>query len=478
MIPPLRPYQQAEVHGFAHVPKRALFWQPRIGKTLASASSLQRGVPNLLRAVVIAPYNVCPMWARLLPNFGYSVVKLYEQPIAETIDLLRGARQPAVAVANYHRLGYPAAEQGSKRYTVGDLLALWKPDGLVIDESHEISSPSARWARQARALAWATPWVRCLSGTPVRNHYGSLWGQMAALDPAEWGYFYKDFKERYLVTDAVWPSMVLGYKNLDDLTERLRRTCSIKRREDVFGPDQWIIDVREVELPERAARLYERLAHEWLIDEAEPALRIDGRHILTRLVRLQQIASGYLVPDGGEPELIHRAKIDAVLGDLGELVASQEKAVVYHRFRWEGEQLAAGAATLGAPVLVINGDVPAREREEVERRIAADPGPLVALVQTQSGGVGISFAAATYALVVSQGFSFIAEEQARDRIFAPGVPRHVMYYRSLGTVDEYIAEVQDKKLSLHNDFVNIDRRDLCFGSRRKRTPLTPQGLIA
>jgi hypothetical protein len=467
----LRPYQQAEVDDHRAAPKRALFWQPRVGKTLVAVRSLP---PGLLRGVVVAPYGVCPIWKRYLADAGYGVIPIYERPNSEALDLLKTAYasdEPVVALTNYQRLPQLAASfGGGKGAPLSDLLAAWKPGALVIDESHMIASPSARWARAVRSLAWSAPWVRCLSGTPAANHYGSLWGQLSALDPDEWGHFYREFRERYLVCDAVWPSQVVGYKNVDELRARLQRVCSIVRRADVFGPDMWEPEVREVELPRKAMHLYRKLAREWLIDDPDARLFVDGSHILTRLLRLQQIASGYVVPESGDETPVHAAKIDAAVADLGEIVASGEKAIVFHRFTWEGTQLLERLSGFGCPVLRINGAVPAAERDAITARVERESGAMVVLVQTQSGGVGISFAEAAYALVLSQSFSFVAEEQARDRIFKPNATRHVMYYRVTGTVDEFIAEALERKLDMHTALIHLDREDMAFGtvSRRRR----------
>lgn len=464
--------QMQEAEQFGSFPRRNIFWETRLGKTGAGTQSLAIGVPDLRRGVVTAPYGVCPWWSRSLADAGYTPIPLYEIDLKDALDALRAAGPRAVAVTNYQRLPMTAAHRTRPRagdvvpVSLGEVLRAWGPDAMIVDESHMIASPSSKRGRQVRELAWQIPWVRCLSGTPAPNNWGDLWGSLAALDPVQWGYFYAGFADRWLLRDAVY-HRVYAYRDPEEFRALVAACSSFLRREDVFGPDQWVINTREVEMPALAAKRYAQLAREWLIEDNDERLLVDGSHILTRLVRLQQIASGYIVGDDAVERDLHHAKIDMVEGDLHEIVASGQKAIVFHRFTWEGKQMEQRAKRLKCPVYIINGNVPAHERDHIVQQVSAGEGPIVAIVQTQSGGVGIDFSEATYALVMSQGFSFVDERQARDRIFKPGVPRHVMYYQTQGTVDEFIAQVQDVKSFMHNDLLHFDRNDMAFGKTRK-----------
>ena len=432
---------------------------------------MQVGVPGLLRGLIVCPFSMCRPWANLARDLGYDVIELFSVPTREAIEVLRPATgRPTIAIVNFARLRFDAATKGAQMLSLADVLIFWKPEGLIIDESHNIVSPSAKWARGVRNIAWSTPWVRCLSGTPTPNHFGNLWGQLSALDPIEWGYYYAPFRNRWLVCDAMYTDKVIGYRDLPLLRDKALSYCSVVRREDVFGPDEWVVNTREIDLPEAAERLYDRLAREWLIEDPDERLVVDGSHILTRLVRLQQIASGYIVGDDNVERPVHTAKIDAVIGDLDEIIESGEKSIIFHKFTWEGRTLleAIRKRYPRVPVMSFSGTTTSVERERVTDTIENHVGSAIAVVQTQAGGVGISFAKSAYAQIMTQGFSFVAERQARDRIYTPATPRHLMYYRVNGTVDETIADALQAKTNLHEAVMNIDRRELAFGKKKSR----------
>lgn len=343
----------------------------------------------------------------------------------------------------------------------------WRPDALIVDEAHRHKSPSAKRARAMRRLAWGTPWVRLLTGTPTPNHLGDIWGQMSALDPEEWGKSYEKFAGRYLIRDSMFPSKVLGYRFEDELQARMLRYASIVRREDVFGPDTWQIVRRRIPLPPKARAAYNDLVTRWSTEVSSEGT-VNADHILKRLTRLQQLAAGYLPTEEGDVVEVHRAKVDAVLADLGEIAEAGEKAVLFHRFRWEGEKYLESIGK-SVPCIRIDGSVSAGLRDRAVNYFAGHVGAMVAVVQTQSGGVGISFATAQHALFTSRGFSFTDDEQARDRIYKPGARRVVTYYEAENTVDDYIANVLAQKANVHDAVRHADWRTMAFGERKKKS---------
>jgi superfamily II DNA or RNA helicase len=449
--PPLREWQkeQLELHGADF--KRAYFASPRLGKTRLAVEEMCLQDGDLpIRGVVCSPLVVAPQWEAELANGGLFAVPCFSGSREDRSDRIYG---PGVVVVNDDMLAA----------LLPDLLA-WGPDFLVGDESHRFKSPTAKRAKAFRKLAWKTAYVRILTGTPTPNHYGDLWGQMAALDPQEWGTSYEKFARQYLLRDFMFPSRVIGYRDLAGLQAKMLKLASVIRREDVFGPDQWQTVVRKVVLPDATRIAYKRLAKEWLLEGDWGQMSAD--HILKRIIRLQQLAAGYLVTDDGTIVPFHDAKVKAVLADLEEVVEAGEKAVLFHRFRWEGETYQKEIQKICPTTWRISGDTPAEDRAAIIERFRDAKDSRVCVIQTQAGGLGVSFATGTHVLFTSRGFSFSDDEQARDRVYEPGEPRVVTYYETEGTIDGYIAKVLSMKRDVHTAIKNADREDMAFGRVR------------
>ena len=123
--------------------------------------------------------------------------------------------------------------------------------------------------------------------------------------------------------------------------------------------------------------------------------------------------------------------------------------MVFHRFRAEGA-LMRQAMEGKVPTFEINGDYSADQSEAQRQAFTDTKGAAVIIVQIESGSVGISLAAATHALYLSRTFSFVRDEQSRDRIYAPGARRTVTYYQVDATIDTFIAKALANKRDVHD----------------------------
>jgi len=441
----LFPWQKRELAEHAFDPKRGIFASPRLGKTLAAIETLAKWPMG--RTVVFAPLMVCPQWVDELTRAGMRVIGLYSGSKASRLS--RWELNPDVIVMNYD-----VADS-----FIDDLIA-WKPTNLIADESHLIKGVSALRAKAVRRVAWRCKNVRLLTGTPSPNHYGDLWGQMVALDKVEWQSYAK-FADRYLIRHAMFPSKVIGHRNVEELQERLLKYVTIVRREDEFGPDTWQFITRKIPLDTKSQRMYGQLAREWILKDEG----VSADHILKRLIRLQQLSAGFLPTDTGETYEVHSSKVGAVLADLEEIVEVGEKAVLFHRFTWEGETYYREIKKKygNASVYRIYGGTPIAERHAIVEGFRRCGGAAVAVVQTQAGGIGISFASATHALFTSRDFSYTNDQQARDRIYAPGARRVVTYYECDKTVDQFIAKVLAAKKNVHDSVTNADQKEMLYG---------------
>lgn len=449
-LPPRYEWQTKEQADHGSAPKRAIFASPRTGKSLCSADGLKAcGYPT---GVIVAPLTVTPQWDRLMTDMGSQTFCGYGVSAKK-------ARE-AIAALKRAGKGILILSDSILHAVVEDLLKL-PPGALIIDESHRFAGVSTRRGRAMRRLAWKSGWVRLLSGTPVPNHAGNLWGQMVALDKEKWGRSYEKFANRFLIRDAMFPSRVLGTRNEDELQTMLLSDASIVRREDIFGPDTYQVVIREVDLPPEARKLYDRMAKEWVLDEYD----LDADNVVVRLMRLAQIAAGFIkLPDGTYSQ-IHSVKIDACLADLDEIDVSNEKAVVFHRFRPEGAALAHAIRAQYGYDLVINGDTPVQERDHVYDSIERNPRG-IAVCQTVAGGIGRSFAEASHGMFLSSDYSFGQYEQAKDRIYKPGEVRVITLYQANRTVDKSIYKAVMNKQDIHEVVRNADRYELVFGEKR------------
>lgn len=463
------PWQRAEIERWVES-KRGIFAQPRCGKTRAAAKALARAVAarEYRRVVIVAPKRVCSMWADFLDSM----------PELAALGIMRGFRVSAVKLGTFLRtstesgiviVSQDAIGRSLTKYTrLVDALLKWDPQAYIRDESHNDANAQSLRSKASQKIAKHASWYRALTGTPVPNHFGNLWPQLGVCDPEAWGASYTKFADKFLIRDNMFPSRIIGHVNTDELQRMILRCATTARREEIFGPDMFVPVVRTIDLPPKAQQHYDRVVNDWILSRRlGDDVDLTADHTLTRLVRLQQIAAGYITDEDGTDIVIHDAKIDAVLADLDEIVEQGEKAVVFHRFTWEGTQYAQRiqAEFPGVPVWSINGQTSSTEADRIwKTQFPQHQGSAIVVVQVRSGGIGISFAEAQHALFVSLGFSFANEfEQPRDRIYKAGHTRTVTHYAMRGTVDEYIHATIDSKRNVHDNVMKIAIEELAYG---------------
>jgi SNF2 family DNA or RNA helicase len=287
---------------------------------------------------------------------------------------------------------------------------------------------------------------------------------MTIVDPESWDKSYVKFARRYLIRHPLYSSTIIGYNDLPGLELRFKAGAHSVRREDAFGPDDYQFVRRSISLPGPAKILYRKLAKDWVLDT--PIL--SAEHIFKRLVRLQQLASGYLPLDDGTIKEIHTAKIDTVMADLDEIFDAGEKVVLFHKFRWEGNRYEQEIRKLFPHVGVgrIQGGDDPGDRTAAINLIEEGVGPNVILAQTRAGGIGISLRHAKYVGFISSGYSYTERKQAIDRVYMQGEGRCVSDYIVDGTVETAIERAVLGKQNLNDALRNLDlvgRRSLVYG---------------
>jgi SNF2 family DNA or RNA helicase len=422
------PWQQKEIDEHAFDAKRAIFADPRLGKTLTASSSLGRVTSIHARILITCPLVVCGMWKR----------HLIDQDI-----------MGEVRVINYDRLPGQLNE-----------LKKWRPTHVIADESHYVKGVSSQRGRAVRTICRGASWVRLLTGTPAPNNYGDLWGQLAALNEDEWGRHFKEFRERYLICDPIFPTRVLGHKNVEELMERLKPYVTWVKRSDVFGPDRWQESINTVPMGKEATGIYRDLVKNWMTDLPG----ITASHTLSRMTKLRQITTGVVIADDKTSHIIDTGKLKAVMRDVLDIRGISEKCVIFYQYAGEGEEYRKALEKLrpGIPFGVINGSTPLKERDALVER-SAQSGPFCLLVQMRAGGIGITLRHVQHALIPTLTFSYAEYKQAIDRIYSPDESRSVTHYVSPGTIDEFLMKTLQRKEEVGNALRTATMESIIFG---------------
>jgi SNF2 family DNA or RNA helicase len=393
---------------------------------------------NWSRVLILCPKSVVQVWPAEFERHAARTVNclplddgmMTKRAVALSsfLDLQRVRMHPAVVIVNYD-----AAWRDSMAHAI--LSHTW--DAVVCDESHRIKAPGGKAALFCSRLGDAVPHRLCLTGTPMPHSPLDVYGQYRFLDKGIFGTSFTNFRAKYAVMGGYQNHQVKDYQNQEDLQKRFYSIAYRVQSEDVQNLPEAVDVVRPVVLGAKARGLYDVLKKEFTVGVGTGT--ITASNALTRLLRLQQIGSGWARTDrnietGAEGELIQvdTAKQD-VLADLMEDLKDDEPLVVFCRFHHDLDAVHAVGKELGRGVLELSG----RENRLADWQSGQAP---ILAVQIQSGGVGINLVRARYCVFYSLGFSLGEYLQARKRIHRPGQQHTCTYYHLIAknTVDEQV----------------------------------------
>jgi SNF2 family DNA or RNA helicase len=321
-----------------------------------------------------------------------------------------------------------------------------------MDESHKLKNASGQISRFASQVAERSARRLALTGTPMPHSPLDIYAQYRAVDGGVFGYDHRRFKDRYTVTDEIsvrkkgvtrvrsqndleTRTRTVGYKNEDELQEKFHSIAFVVAANEVLDLPDTTSNYRRVRLSPRAARIHEELDQEFRAD-VEAGKVTNATNALTRLLRLQQITSGFAVTENQETQAeetveVDRAKADA-LQDILEDLDPEENVVVFARFLHDLGVVHRVARGAGRESWELSG----RQRQLSDWQRAGG----VLAAQIQAGSTGIDMTQARYCIYYSLGYSLGDYLQSRARVHRPGQTRNVHYIHLIaaGTVDETV----------------------------------------
>lgn len=392
------------------------------------------------RTLILCPLSVVDAWRSQFDQFGdgFRFVGLGSGSVAKKVKAVKDAEALAdafgdqlVVVINYESARCdPFASWATSR--------TW--DLLVMDEVHRIKSARGKTSRWVSRVAQQSSRRLALTGTPMPHSPLDVYAQFRSIDPTIFGWSFVKFRKRFAVMGGWGGKQVTGFRNLDQLRERMSRV-TFQADRSVLDLPEAIHERRVVDLSPKARGLYADMDRDFSAQVREG--EITAANALVKLLRLQQLTSGRVTVDTDTDTMtvkVDDAKERAMV-DLFTDLPADEPVVVFGKFSADLASVHAAAKAVGRESLELSG-----KRRELQAW-QAGAAPIIA-VQIQAGGVGIDLTRAAYCIYASTGFSLGDFEQSLARCHRPGQDRTVFYYHLVArdTVDERVYQaLQDRK---------------------------------
>ncbi len=324
-----------------------------------------------------------------------------------------------------------------------------------MDESTTIKNTKSNRTKALVQLSKDFEYSRILTGSPVTNSPMDVYSQTEFLKKGVLGYsnFYA-FQARYanLQTRNMGSTsfrQVVGFKNLDELNKKLDNFSFRVLKKDCLDLPNKVYMPRYVSLTKRQLELYEQIRKEALVLFEDGRL-VSAPQMVTQMLRLQQILSGYLTTDDGYQENFETRRIDALLDICYE---TSGKIIIWSRFRYDIMKIAQVLSdNFGeSKVAKYFGDTKDDERSEIIDRFQNPNSDLRFFIGNPStAGRGLTLTEGHTVVYYANDFNLDTRIQSEDRCHRIGQNKSVTYIDliSEGTIDEKIVHSLVNKIDL------------------------------
>jgi len=452
-----------------------------IARVCYEANQLIKKKKRMYRALIVVPKNMRMNWHNKFMDFAVEPGKL---------TVLRGGQLERL------KLMVEAFKPDDEcKYTVvicsyESVLRSWEAlrmiewDLCTLDESHMIKGHyTKRWSKM-QDLRELVENKTELTGTPIANNLFDCWTQLEFLGKGLSGFTsYKSFRAYYgkFAKDDNGHDILNGYCNLPLLQERFSRLCfmmTLKEAQPYLPRETY--DVLEAEMTKFQRDCYVKLQTQLAIEieaelEKDDNKQLTANHILTKLLRLSQITSGYLKWDtlidvegntsGGNIEDIpNNPKIQMIV-DLLKSKKPTDKTIIWTNWVWVIKALSKRLSEEGIKCVTYYGGTSDNDRQIAQDTYNQDPEVKVFIGNPAAGGVGLDLwghmpewvgtdkeldTNTTQMIYYSQNWSMIHRSQSEKRATRIGTRVSVQITDLVipKTIDEEIAvRVLNKKMS-------------------------------
>lgn len=326
---------------------------------------------------------------------------------------------------------------------------------IVVDESTAIKNHKAKRTKTLLKVSEKFTYTRILTGSPVTNSPLDIYAQTDFLSPGLLGYdsFYA-FQGRYAVLQKVKMgahafTQVLGYRNLDELTERLERFSYRVLKKDCLDLPEKTYTSRYVSLTDQQKSWYNKIQREAMILLEDGDL-VTAPAIITQMLRLQQILSGHIKSDDGVMHTFPTKRTAALMEILDE---HSGKSIIWSRFRHDiihiTKELNAKFGQGSAAAYF--GDTSDDVRNDIITQFQDPNSKLKYFVGNPStAGYGLTLTEADLVVYYTNDFNLATRMQSEDRAHRIGQLKPVTYVDLIcdGTIDEKIVGALQNKIEI------------------------------
>jgi SNF2 family DNA or RNA helicase len=451
-----------------------LFFEQGTGKTSTAINIVRHKYwhnNGVMRTIIFAPPVVLENWKRewamhaKIPSRQVIVLTGHnEKRVADYKEANRKFGQEVIFITNYQSLlmeNFVEALQNEK------------PGIVIYDESHRCKGWSTKTGKAAAKVSRMSTFRYILTGTPILNSPMDLFQQFLLLDNgATFGSKFFAFRLKYfedknkmMPRDKYFPKWEPLPSTEAVLNEKVKPKTMVVKKSECLDLPPFVRQMYFVEMTGEQARLYKEMKKDFITYVGKDACV--ANLAITKLLRLQQIVSGFVKLEDSPTEKDLQSNRGDVLRELLEELTPDHKVIVWATFHENFKAIREICDELKIGYVELHGQVKSGDRQKNIDAFNDPGGPRVLIGHPGSGGIGVNLVVASYAIFFSRGFSLEHDLQAEARNYRGGSEVHAKVTRidlvTKDTVDEIILERLAKKQNISDSILKEIAQEMQLG---------------
>jgi len=402
--------------------------------------------------LIVCPLSVVESWADQIEEHTYFNYTKLVGSLERKIKLL--GSNSSIFIISYDSL------PGRRDSTLGVLLdkVIQHKFGMIIlDEVTFAQNMTTLRTKALQILCDRAGYVIGLSGTPSDRDLTKLLTIYRIIDRGE-TFGENIYRARNIYFKNIgwkFPKWAIKPEIEKEFQERMFINAVRVRKEECLDLPEKVWNKRISYLSKDQVELYRPIAdglvHKMEFDEGN--VRVDN--ILTQLMKLSQIAGGFLYTDK-DPVLFHPNPKLLLLRDLIFEIPLREKIIIYRWWVKETELIADMLSSVGQNYVILAGAMSPKDRERIVDKFMEDQEIRIMIASPTTGGFGLTLTAASYIIYYNMSWGLTAFNQSQDRIHRIGQKQTCFYYvlQLKDSIDEYILENLKEGTQISSELTN------------------------
>lgn len=434
---PLYPYQREGIRFAFRAGKSIIADEMGLGKTIQAigTAELLKKEGLISSVLVLCPTSLKYQWKREIERFTHSSVVVVEGNPLQRKQLYQASE--FYKIVSYNSISNDIRLTGSLH-----------TDLVIMDEVQRLKNWKTQISRSVRHIE--ADYAVVLSGTPLENKLEELYSIMQFVDQYCLGPYYQ-FMEHTVVTSET--GKVIGYKNLNEVGERMKHVLLRRRKRDVaLQLPERMDKILFVSMTEQQKAMHDefkssvaRLIYKWT--RTRFLSEKDRKRLLLLLSQMRMVCDSTYILDQKSRYDTKIAEVMNILQDVFE--NGDEKVVIFSQWERMTRLVAQELDKLDIRYEYLHGGIPSAKRKNLMQNFTDLPESRVFL-STDAGSTGLNLQVASILINLDLPWNPAVLEQRIARIYRIGQQRNIQVINMVAsnTIEEQMLGTLNFKSSL------------------------------